>query len=485
MSKLFLATVAIATILSGCNKKNMDPGPKTSARPDTIAKTKNSLAGPPPANGQPVSVSINQAQPGFTIAANFAGITYETGSLVSDFNYLSAGNTKLVQLMKNLGSGIIRVGGTSSDLIHWTGQARNAHTGSDSITTTDIDRLAGFVNAIGGSWKVLFGLNMGTYNPSASANEAIYVSHALGNNLYAFQFGNEPLSYGKDGLRPSGWNIYDYMANWRIYRDSVRHYLPQVPIAGPDISRMLNQAGSALKVFADTLHSDINLLTGHYYGNSYATTNSTDLEVLFDTVTSATVYAIVPPRLAIINNLAASYNLPYRITESNAATSGMNGITSAYANAIWALDFMWQAATNNCQGVNLNGSWVRPNYYGMLAFKYGAAAGSRILPAALAANGKLCTAYATVNNGTTYVTLVNRDTANLSYTINLTNTATQMSLYRLTAPSITATTGITFAGASVNADGTFAPGTTEQYTVGGTSSVVNVPAHTAVVAAFQ
>lgn len=55
----------------------------------TISCRKNSfsLVTPqtlPVANGQPVTVTINQNQPGNTIPANFEGLSYEIGRLTNE-----------------------------------------------------------------------------------------------------------------------------------------------------------------------------------------------------------------------------------------------------------------------------------------------------------------------------------------------------------------------------------------------------------------
>lgn len=506
MKRLFSGWYVILAITantySSCSKSS-NAG-NTIKNPDTTAKTEpsgSSLPAAPPANGAPVTVTIGNNANGYLIPAGFEGFSYETNNIAKAPTYLRADNTVMIQMIQNLGpNGIIRIGGNSSDQTTWTGQPRNANTGTGYLTTTDVDQLTAFVSALNG-WKLIFGLNMANYDPSLAANEAVYVSNAAGNNLYALQFGNEPSSYAGNGLRPAPYDVNAYMADWKVYRDSVRNVLPQAPLAGPDISRVTHQTTAFLKTFADNLHSDINLLTGHYYGNDYSTTSSTDPETVFDSITSVLTYNTTPARLTAINTLATSYNIPYRITETGSvASGGVAGLSDAFGSALWALDFMWQVAINGGQGVNFHGSATsaytpigrangaivpRPGYYAMLAFKYAGTAGGRVQPATLTANGKLCTAYACANGGSTYVTLVNRDTSNLSYTVNLPVIATSMSISRLTAASIAATTGITFANATINADGTFTPASTEQYAVSGTSAIVNVPARTAVVVTFE
>lgn len=42
-------------------------------------------------------------------------------------------------MMKNLGNGVLRLGGNSSDKISWTGMPRIDYMRKDSLTTTDVD----------------------------------------------------------------------------------------------------------------------------------------------------------------------------------------------------------------------------------------------------------------------------------------------------------------------------------------------------------
>ena len=141
-------------------------------------------------NSATVNVTLDANHPGSLISNSFEGLSFENGIFGADASFLNPDNKVLVQLMRNLGPGIIRMGGATSDFTSWTGKPRDAATPENSITTTDIDRLAALSNATG--WPVLFGLNLGENDKTNAANEAMYVHHSLGPNLYAFQSGNEP-----------------------------------------------------------------------------------------------------------------------------------------------------------------------------------------------------------------------------------------------------------------------------------------------------
>lgn len=446
-----------------------------------------SYPNPPAANGAVVTVTVDQSHPGYAIPATFQGLSYETGILANGSGFLNSTNTVLLQLIKNLGGGMLRVGGNSSDATFWTGHARGAKTGSDSLTTTDIDNFAAFAKATG--WPVLFGLNLGAADPAAAANEAAYVKNDLGTSLYAFQTGNEPDIYYENGHRSASYNYTNYQTEWATYFSAVRSTVPQVPFAGPDVA--YNTAWVAS--FAANESGNIILTDGHYYSTGPAT----DPSITYQTILAPN--AKLPAYLQSLNASSLKNHLPYRISECNSVyDGGKAGVSNVFASALWALDYMWTVAENNGQGVNFHGGsggayspfvlsngviTAQPEYYAMLAFKYGAP--GSILPATMGTTAYNCAAYASISGNSTYITLINKDTNNLSFVVQLGLNASRIQIARLTAPSITATTGITFAGSAVNADGSYQINVTEQYTVSQNSFTINVPAGSAAIVTVQ
>src|SRR5476649_2474810 len=76
----------------------------------------------------PITVQLDQNKPGYRIPENFAGLSYETAILADNPDYLNENNKTLIQLIKNLGDGILRIGGNTSDEILWTGKPRTSQT---------------------------------------------------------------------------------------------------------------------------------------------------------------------------------------------------------------------------------------------------------------------------------------------------------------------------------------------------------------------
>jgi hypothetical protein len=469
MNRKWLA-ILLAIALTGCNKGNLEL--------------------PPPAGGtEAITVAIKQNSPGHTISPFFEGLSYETGIFNDNIDFLNENNTVLIQLIKNLGPGVLRIGGNSSDIVEWTGTPRSANTPAGVLTTTDIDHLAAFSKAVG--WPVLFGLNLGKYNPDTAAREALYVSKVLKDNLYALQSGNEPDGF-KVRARPSNYVFADYQREWNDYFGAVKKRVPDAKFSGPDVVPFDPYWVNA---FAISEHNNVHLIDSHYYAVGTASNPVITYQDILTPETKLDNY------LVQLHNIASKYRLPYRISECNSVSSGGRpGVSDTFASALWALDFMWNVAENDGQGVNFHGGpprfiytpitmengtvTARPEYYAMLAFKYGVN-NAKLIPATIfnPRDFNNCSTHACVNaDGSYTVTLINKDNSvNYAFTVQLDKTANTTQVYRLLAPTITSTTGTIFAGSTVNSDGTFTPSTIEEKTINSKTFTVTVPAGSAAV----
>lgn len=448
-----------------------------------------SLTTLPAANGQAVDVTIDQNQKGYAIDPAFTGLSFETSILSRSPKYLSAGNNVLLQLIKNLGTGVLRIGGNSSDVTKWTGKMRTSKTGTDSLTTSDIDTVTAFARAI--HWPVLFGLNLGTGTARAAASEGSYAAGSFQNNLTALQIGNEADLFYNNGHRTPHYTYATFQTEWNTFFTAIRNAGTTAAFAGPDLAFNMNWINS----FADNESQHTNLLDAHYYKTGPGSDASITYKTLLAPDTKLQGY------LQTLNSAALKSRLPYRISEcNNIYSGGRAGVSDVFASALWALDFMWTVAENNGQGINFHGSTnaayspivlqngipvPRPEYYAMLAFTYGSA-GSTLVPATISEPSYNCTAYACVNPGLTTITLINKElSTNLSFTIHLSTAADSVTIARLSAPGLTTATPITFAGSAVKSDGTFAPAAGQAYRVGAKNFIINLPAGSAAVVRVQ
>jgi hypothetical protein len=102
---------------------------------------------------------------------------------------------------------------------------------------------------------------------------------------------------------------------------------------------------------------------------------------------------------------------------------------------------------------------ARPEYYGLLLFSL---LGQGEMPTtSVSASGLNVTAYSVrARSGSINVLLVNKDpTQNVQASIHCGQAVKQATLLQMTGPTLSATNGVTIQGASVNVDGSFAPGT--------------------------
>lgn len=442
----------------------------------------------PVVDGIPVTVKLEQDKRGNPISPRFEGLSYETALLVNNPGFLNVNNTALIQLLKNLGPGILRIGGNTSDEVTWAGTERSPSTPANTLTISDINRLSAFAEASG--WKVIFGLNLGNNDVAAASNEAVYAANSLKNNLYCLQFGNEPDVFNLYTYRPRSYNYDGFKADWEAYYSAIRAKLPNVELAGPDVA----YNGDWIRSFAADEGSRVKLISGHHYNSGPASNANIDYKKIL-----APNY-IFANFLQSLNTAANKSRIPFRITECNSVYGGGKpGVSNIFAASIWALDMMWQVAASNGEGVNFHGGdglfyspvstnngTLGPVYYAMLAFKYGSKNGVMI-PATLTGNKDIkCNSYGAANSDGTYsLTLINKDERDVSFLVNLTRSAATAKIERLLAPAITSLDDFSFSGTKVAADGTFSPLSAEQVTVSDRKFVVNVKAGSAAVVTIR
>jgi hypothetical protein len=439
----------------------------------------------PPAQGVPISVTIDPEHPSFTIAPDYLGLSFEM-TAITDSNYFDPDKTVFVQLIKNLGTGIFRIGANGVDKTFWTGKPRQVSTSADSITTTDIDRFSRFIQAI--QWKTIFGLNLGgDFNPDTAAEEAGYVSKDLSGLLQSFEVGNEADLYPGNGYRNSGYSESDFDGEWKQYYNAVETTTPNTVFSGPAFA--YNQAW--LYDFARQESSHVNELTIHYYQAGPGTDPSINLNTLLAPAADSAMDKFANAIYAI----ALSMQTPYRIAECNSIYGGgKTNVSNTFGASLWAIDFMWKLAYSGCSGINFHGGgngpyspigdsagifFAKPEYYSMLFFRNGAQ--GTVLPCNVNAGTENVTAYASkAADGTMYVSILNKEPqTNVAVTIQTGVSERSVTLSSLTATNLNATSGLVLQGYTLNPDGSMLTSTLQSYAVGQSGITINVPAASA------
>ena len=444
----------------------------------------------------PVGIGRPAAQP---VPTNYAGLSYEKAQL-TDPAFFSGSDHNLVAIFRALNhQGVLRIGGNSSDYCWWKARPtqapppppRYAHSRSNwmphsfsAIRPEAIDHLSGFLRNCG--WTTIYGLNLGTATPEAAAEEAAYAAHALGSRLLYFQIGNEPDYYGQPNnrLRAPDWDFDRYLAEWLGFARAILKRVPDAQFGGPDAG---SSAGWVVRFAEEApkhLPGHIAACTSHYYAEGPPNSPS------------VTVARLLQPDPRVRRDMtrimaaARAAHLPYRMTEGNSCyRGGKPGMSNAFCSALWSADYMLELASFGCEGVNLHGGsagairhalgghlpglgvspraaaeaalgsfytpiagdletgfTARPVFYGMkLAMVL---AGGNMRPVHLPVSGARATAYAAdfLDKGTRLV-VINKDAKRpLSLALPARGRAT---LWRLEAPSLTAVSGVTLAGATL------------------------------------
>ncbi len=503
------AAVAASSVLSGCgaarfttlnpsSSKLSTPRPSpTLPSPFSPATETPPSAGPTP---QPLpigaitaaSLTVSGTTAG-TLGPGFLGLAYQKQTLSTPL--FTGSNADLIGLFKRLGSGVLRLGGTSVDQTVWTPQGKGQTLGQ--IAPSDIASLASFLRATG--WTCIYGINLGgsatgATTPALAAAEVAYVSQQLGSSLIGVELGNECETYGDpSSYFPYAWTVQQFEALWLQYRDAIIAATPSAPLAGP---------AAASSIYSWTLpfgeyvtHSQINLLTQHYNRNPATTATPDDL------------VSPDPALATLLQQLtcgAQSIDVPFRLTGcTSSAGAGTPGVTNAYASSLWAIDTIFTAALGGASGLNFNAGGneddtpisdtlgtvtaAQPIYYGLLMAAL-AGQGS-LLSTQLSAASLNVTSYAVSNSeGGLSLIVVNKDaTQNLDLSIALPAAMTSATLQTMTqlsagasTPSLTALSGVTIQGAPVDLDGTFTPSTAYDLTVTGEQLSCYVPTLSAV-----
>jgi hypothetical protein len=433
------------------------------------------------------------------VPSDYLGFSYESTEL-ADPAFFAADNSELVSLFKTLApEGILRLGGNSSEFCWWKAKeadrppelpasARRADNwmphSFTAIEPPAIDHLAEFLQATG--WNAIYGLNLGTGTPEGDAEEAAYVAGKLGPRLLYFQIGNEPEYYrnASNRLRAADWNFDQYLAQWLIFARAVQARVPGAKFGGPDVGSDGQWVIQFARQAPPLLPGAIVACSGHYY-----VMGPPDNPLV-------TVQRLLAPTPALDRDLprvigaAAQTGLAYRMTEGNSCyRGGKPGVSNAFCSALWAADYLLKLASFGCAGVNLHsggasvirlalgghlpgenlapdgpaiaaegsfytpiagsrgmGFKARPIFYGMKLA--GLLSGGKMRPAAFDQAPANASAWAAeMPDGRTRLIVINKDSRQ-KLRISILS-AREAESWRLRAPGLAATSGVTLAGAGI------------------------------------
>jgi hypothetical protein len=445
----------------------------------------------------PPVVTISTSTTGTSLTAGSLGLSFEASDLA--LPGFTGGN--LAAYLRTLGQSVIRIGGNTVDETFWTSNGAPPPSWSiATITPADLTALAGLAQASG--WKVILGVNLKHYDPASAANEAQFAHSALGSSLQAIEIGNEPDLYPQYKS-----NTAQFFTDFQAYVSAIEQAVPGLPIEGDDGSSLTNSFQNAfVSAESGLAKPDITEVSAHNYPLVSTTCggNPTIPELLGTSArdeenNNARDFA----------SAAARLRLPAVEDEGNSVVcEGQQGVSDVYAAALWEIDDQLVTAREGVQGDYMHGTVLQCDtakplfmFYTPLCAPTAADAATGTLAAqpeyyGLATVHEIGTgAFLNLSNpdwanvrayairhqdGTVAVVLddVQDPASNGSSTLQLDfgQSFTHGSRFNLSANSLTATSGITVGGQTVQANGTLAPPATTPVTVNGTTLTVTVTA---------
>ncbi|TMM37397.1 MAG: hypothetical protein E6F99_13110 [Actinobacteria bacterium] len=405
----------------------------------------------------------------------------------------------LPQLMKTLGPGVMRWGGNPENATFWTSTGETAPSWAEfTFTPAHLQRLKTLADLTG--WQAIIGVNILHKDPARAADEARSAQRILGSRLLAIEIGNEPNYY-------PDYTPEQYYADFETYRAAMVKAAPGVPVTGPSVGRV-PVAADWLTSFANNekRHVDVAALATHFYP---ACARNNPAAITIPALLSTDYRSAVNDRTSLLASLAKGLSRPALLTESNTVScAGRQGVSDVFASALWGVDNQLLVAQNGVSGMYLNGDVsgvcaspyytpvcpatpaddsagrlrAQPVYYAQLLVH--ALGTGAFLPVT---NNDLTDlrVYAIRNGTRLRLVIVDVDdpasTTARKITFALPASYHHGSLYRLSAPSLAATTGVTLGGHHVGDNGTFSGPTLTTLPVNGRTLTVSVPAGTATV----
>ncbi len=395
------------------------------------------------------AVTVTTNSLGTQIPVDFLGLSMEWQYAQDYFGTTSAPNNTFFQLMENLGTGVYRIGGNSTDEWCWdSGPSQCQH-----------QMTAGMINSIfNASAKTGFGVIAGVNLTDGSTTNAVdtvtaFLNDGLnaypGSKLIGAEIGNEPDLFDtstntSDATYPSSYTIGDNESDYKKFITALNANATTkgVPWVGPAFaggwsSQLGSWISAAKSNGVGTTLPNPALITIHNYplsncGSSAGTGTISGL-------LSASAMTSHIAQYGGYEQTAANAGYKLRVAETNSsACGGSPGVSDVQAAALWAMDDMFEYAQAGIVGVNFHGggtstsngedysavfttgsngqgtasqgATVAPLYYGMLMFSN--ATGKYLLPTTVSTSDNI-KAYAVAASALAdpQVFVINKDTS--------------------------------------------------------------------------
>jgi hypothetical protein len=412
------------------------------------------------------TVVVDATHPGASIPDTFLGISCEWSSVTKVLGDGAGGtNPAVVRLLSAFAAEgnhpTLRIGGNSADQAWWnpSGTTPRPTNVTIDVGPAQISTLAALQAALGATLIPDLNLALQGVDPIATRNAAALAQALLAalpaRAVRAFELGNEPDLWPRNGLRPSTYLYADWKNEYDAFTAGLGALVAPAPaFAAPALS------GTSWLSDLDDLYgaekSNLSLATAHRYPfnvcKGKAPPAVTDLLADAAGQTMAMVFA---PHVAA----ARQAGVDFRLGETNTvACGGADGVSNVYAAALWGADVAFQLASIGAVGLNFHtpgkyygvftasgtSASAQPLYYGMRLFSIAVPAGAALVATTVSPPLDRLHAWATIGqDGQTRVALLNLDPGHGGAVTLQVAGASAAAAIRLHAPAIDARDGIT------------------------------------------
>ncbi|HLZ49625.1 MAG TPA: glycosyl hydrolase family 79 C-terminal domain-containing protein [Candidatus Acidoferrum sp.] len=398
----------------------------------------------------------------------------------------NAPNEAFFRFMRNLGPGILRLGGNSQDNTCWNlAAAPHPDWCKAPLSAADFQLFSRAAKDSG--WRLIVGMNL-KQNSSAWALDEVtraIAKEIKPQEIIGLEIGNEPDLFSRDGSRPETYTPADNVKDFLAYHNAFARNATarQYALIGPATCCKWHNAQD-LGVFVDGVGAaSLKLVTVH----SYLLTTCGGRTVSLEELLAPDLMKRLDDESRSLVQVARQRNLPIALAETNSAScGGMPGVSNAFAAALWGLDSLFSAASDGYSGVNFHFSYrpggssynpvdtfarhdssgrqlyrnlAQPLYYGMYLFTQ-VAPGKFMLPAHTETTSNI-RSYATTTCLTCEVSVVviNKDLTSAGrVSIHVPGRAGAAKLLLLKAPRLDSLASeVTFGGVHFDSEGHIPP----------------------------
>jgi hypothetical protein len=435
------------------------------------------------------SLEVSTGGQGISAFKGNGGTTGSAEQAVYALGHPGAPNEGYFRFMRDLGPGILRLGGNSQDNSCWDRvQAPHPEACEAELKAGDLKLFSQAAEASG--WLLIVGINLKQNSPSWALREVTegVAREIKPRQVFGLELGNEPDLFSRTPYRPKTYSPEDQVKDFLDYFHAFQSnsVAKQYAVVGPATCCSWRNAHD-LTTFVDGVgRKNLKWLTVHNYSATTCGGKTVSIEQLLSAELMDQFNQEAKPLVAV----ARDRRLPLAMAETNSAScGGMPGVSNAFAATLWGLDFTFSLAEDGFVNVDFHSSYrpggssynpvdaygrqdasgwhyrnvAEPLYYGLYLFSRNAS-GERLLPVAVKTGANIRVyAVSRCTNCAVKIFVINKDlSAAGAVQIHLARGMEYGSLLLLDAPSLDSRASeIRYGGQQFDSDGIIAAPTTK------------------------